>query len=265
MTITTVDEKSLIIPDGAWGAAEELTADDFCISRILVTQPLSKNVLDGIASIGELRDSLTNELLAKQNQYYEVLVFDRWLNWVILKNKEYVKSVPVTTENTQDPWEEHIGEDIIQRTKTMNFYCLPIADGKGAIPKVLSLRKTGFRTGQLLQMQFAKLAAGEGFRDDDKKAPKVKKARPSAAIVVGLTPIKQTKKEYTFFNCDFKVIREATSEEMSNAFFWYQKLKKAKNVIIDSMGVDDELEHEVGVSAGNSVNPVIVGDDDIPF
>lgn len=236
-----IKNEDSLIEASVWGAAEELTSDDFLISRISVTQPLSKIVLEGEASVGELRDSVTKELLAKQGEVYEVIIFYRILNWVILKNGNYLKTEPVTVENTNLLSEEFVNGEKIERIKTFNFYCLPIKDGIAAQPKVLVMKKASIMKAKELQMFFGKLASLK---------------KPSASVVIELFPIKQIRKEHTFFACNFKIGRETTKDELGLAYRWYQSMKNVKNVIVDKIEEDEDVSHPVSN---------VVDDDSIPF
>jgi hypothetical protein len=184
---------------------------------------------------GELRDSMTEELYAKQGETFDVIVFDRWLNWGIYKKisdteVKYLRTIPVTPENTQDPWEEETNEGTIIRQKTFNFYVLPVKDMQFSMPKVIGLKKAAFFVGQKMQMIFAKLAAQK---------------KSSASVVLQFSPVKTQKDNHIYFIADFKQGRDATNEEIACAYSWYQKLKRAKNIIIDGAEAEDQVSSSV--------------------
>lgn len=206
------------MPDGAWGAADEVTPDDFLISKALLMQPLSEFVVNGLpegenAEVGEYRDSISGDLLGKTGEFFEVLIFHRDMTWVIFEGDplKYKETVRLTDENRDWP----IVEGDIQRNKTFNFYCLnaKTATQPDVVPIVISLKRTGLRTAKKLQMHFGKLKS---------------KNLPSVEKVIQFKSIKRTNdRGQTFFVADYEVGRDATKEEKTAAWRWYENVKMA--------------------------------------
>jgi hypothetical protein len=131
--------------DAAWGS-EGLSNSDILVPKLLVMQGLSKLVSEGLANVGQIRDSLEGNLFGgmvkpKENpQAMEVIPFSTFRTWVIFEKRngkdEYVKTVPITPENEAWPINEVVGGVEVRRDKCLNFYVLrPRRDqGRGCIP-----------------------------------------------------------------------------------------------------------------------------------
>lgn len=231
------------LPEGAWGAADEMTADDFLIGKALIMQALSEMVTEGEASPGQYRNSLTGELYADVDETFDAICFFRDLTWVVFEGGEYKETIPVKDENRRLPIEE--GD--IRRDKTFNFYLLSVndlAENPGsAAPVILSLKRTGVRTAKAIQTFFGNLAA-------DKK--------PSAAYVIRLGTKKVKGEKGTYHVATFNPGRETTKEEQLVAYKWYKTILEAKKE--QKIRVHDESEIDAP-GASNSDED----DDDIPF
>ena len=238
--------REVALPSGAWGAADEVTPDDFLISKVLLMQALSDQVVNGDAKMGQYRDSVTGELYAAEDENFEALCIYRDMTWVVFEDGEYKETVPLTDENRNLP----IEDGKIQRNKTFNFYLLPLKgieeSPASVVPAVLSLKRTGLRTAKAMQTHYNRLAAEN---------------LPSAHKVTLLGSSKKTNDRGTFAVPTFSVGRETTREEQLVAYQWYKNLVEAKKK--NKVRVDDSDEKR---GAGRSEKPTQeLDDEDIPF
>jgi hypothetical protein len=140
--------------DGGWDT-EVVDTKDILIPKILLMHPTSDLVKKGIRNIGEIIKSTTEEVIAKRGESLEVVVFEKWKEWRIMKldaagkRFEYVRTEAWTPENDDQPWDYAEGPDKFRRDKTMNFYGILLKDAEvgTAFPVKLSFTRTGFKTG----------------------------------------------------------------------------------------------------------------------
>lgn len=207
---------------GAWGG-EEISNEDIIIPKILLMQPMSELVTDGVARIGEFRDSMNKDRkLGDEKAAVELIVFGTFKTWLEFKDDEFLATKIWTPQNADLKLEE-IMEDgsIIRRDKVLNFYCLipgDIAAGE-PFPFVLSCRRTSAMAGKTINTHIKKL---QMFK------------KPSAAKVFALTSRKETNDKGTFFVSEINLLRDSTPEELSVAYDWYKALAKSKVRVDDS-------------------------------
>lgn len=208
---------------GAWGG-EDISTEDIVIPKIMLMQPMSDLVTDGVAKIGEFRDSLnTSRILGYTTEKpVEFIVFGTFKRWMEFKDKEFQRAFVWTPENAELKTEEitEAGE-LITRDVSLNFYCLlpdDIESGE-AFPYVISCRMTSKQAGKDLSTHIKKL---QMFK------------KPSAAKVFVLTATKETNDKGTFFVLHTAVGRDATATEQAAAYEWYKLLGKSKVRVDDS-------------------------------
>lgn len=219
------EEKSQITEyqeQGAWGS-EEISNEDIVIPKILLMQPMSELVTDGVARIGEYRDSLNTErVLGSDKVPVELIIFGTFKTWIEFKDGEYLATKRWEPSNA-DLAKEEIMEDgsVLSRDKVLNFYCLVPKDIAGGepFPFVLACRRTSALAGRELNTHIKKLSM---FK------------KPSAAKVFALTSYKETNDKGTFFVSTVKVLRDSTNEEQAAAYEWYKALAKSKVRIDES-------------------------------
>lgn len=210
----------------AWGV-EGLTQRDIVIPKILAMQGLSKLVTSGQAKFGEFRDSLNGVVLGEiGKQAIEFVPFLLEKVWIVFEDKnppgsqqtnyKFTKVEPLTAENENWPYEEVINGVKIRRDRTMNFYVLlpgEIEKG-GAIPYILSFRRTSARAGQ-------KLATTMFMKN-------LKAGKTPASMVLELHGEKQQNDKGTFVVLDVKEKRPSTTAEIAEAFSWVKTVKAGK-------------------------------------
>lgn len=208
----------------AWGSSN-VSAQDIIIPRILLMQPMSEKVTAGDAKFGEFRESLSNELLGNFEQPFEVVPFHMEKVFVEFDasqdEKEFIRVVPITPENENLPYEDtglnKKGEKVpISRDRTMNFYVLLPKELElgGAIPYILSMRRTSLQAGKKLATQmFVKNVAAR---------------RPPPAVTMQISAGKQTEDKKTWAVMDVKPVSATKPEWMVEAFSWLQLIKAGK-------------------------------------
>lgn len=207
---------------GAWGG-EDISNEDIIIPKILLMQPMSELVTDGVAKIGEFRDSLNKDrVLGSDKEPVELIVFGTFKTWLEFKDDEFLATRPWTPETSDLKLEEFLEDgSILRRDKVLNFYCLipkDIASGE-PFPFVLSCRRTSAMAGKTINTHIKKL---QMFK------------KPSAAKVFALNSRKETNDKGTFFVSEINVLRDSTNEELSTAWEWHKALAKSKVRVDDS-------------------------------
>lgn len=215
-----------------WGA-EEISNEDIIIPKIMLMQPMSELVTDGIASIGEFRDSLNKDKkIGDSKTPVSIIVFGSFKTWVEFKDGEYLTTKPMTPENSGLPQEEIVEEGaVITRDRVMNFYCLRPEDIEAgeAFPYVLACRRTSYGAGKKIATHLKKL---QMFR------------KPAAAKVFSLSSRKETNDKGTFFVMDIDVKGDSTNEQVKAAYIWHQALNSQR----DGVKIDDGDLSPAGVA-----------------
>lgn len=203
----------------AWSQGQEqLSSKDVVIPRIQVMQAVSEKVKEGEAKYGEIRDSVTFELLGGFDKPLKFTPFHLQRVWVVNevsgKNRTYVETVPVESDPSNpkfnDDWkfkEEINPLTTIERTRVMNFYVL--LEGRN-LPHLLAFKGAGSRAGKQLATQMYMLNK--------------EKALSPAAYQMLLVPKKQSGKSGEFVGVEVKVGRGSTQEEVEKAYGWYQRI-----------------------------------------
>lgn len=233
-----------------WGQAD-ISSRDIIIPRILLMQPMSEKVTAGEAAFGEFRESLNNEKIGNFEKGFNILPFHMEKVFVEFncedpEEKEFLRVVPITAANENLPYEdEEFNEELnkkikISRDRTMNFYVLLPEELKagGAIPYILSFRRTSLQAGKKLatQMFVKNRAAG--------KSP--------AAVIMEVTVGKQTQDKKTWAVADVKIGTAAAADMQAEAFKWFQ-LVSSKQVKVDEESYNTEAKDDVKTS-GESVD-----------
>ena len=164
-----------------WGRSAVDPAD-VLIPKLLIMQPISELVTEGLAKGGEIVRSTTKTAVASPVEFIPLLMFKTWIlaEKVAKSNKfEFRKVEPFTHENAQAEWEWVVGTSTWQRSQCLNCYALLPADvakeakalaalektgampdpDDALLPVVLSFQRTSFKTGKALATHFAKAEA----------------------------------------------------------------------------------------------------------
>lgn len=146
----------------AWGVPTTMSSQDMVIPKILPMQGLSQMVADGIAKMGEFRDSISSELLGSIDQPVEIIPFYLQKHWDIMEedgkgNFKWARTVPLI-DNPMSPeyndnwaWEAEDNGIKVKRVRRMNFFVLVASQiGQGSMPYVLSFKSTSLKEGKKL-------------------------------------------------------------------------------------------------------------------
>jgi hypothetical protein len=224
----TTDVAIAGLTDSAWGS-EEVTSSDVMIPKLLCMQGLSKLVAAEEATMGEVRNSLTKELVGGKGKPFEVIFFYLKKMWYIFEQGDdgefkYVKAEPYDSSNQHWPYNEEINGVQIRRNFALNFYGIQPGE---TFPVVVSFQRMSVKAGRKIADMAAKLKALN---------------QPMAAKVVKLDTVKQSNEKGTFyvFEADTQG-RAATKKELLEAHKWYKVASmKTANVVVDESDVVGE-------------------------
>jgi hypothetical protein len=227
---------------GGWDT-EVVDTKDIIIPKILLMHPTSDLVKKGTRNQGEIIKSTSGDVVAKRGETFDVLVFEKWKEWRIMKKNpqsnrfEYVRLEPWTSENDNNPWEYTEGADTFRRDKTINFYGIIAkeAEAGNAFPIKLSFVRTGFKTGMKIADAYARALM-------EKQPPTRQVFKIGSELVTG--------KEETFFAFTAEAGAATTDEQKAAALKWRQvvQLAKKNNTIVDHEVDDVETTSNTTVS-----------------
>jgi hypothetical protein len=228
-----------------WGVeAGSLTSRDITIPKILPMQGLSKKVTARQASFGEFRTSDNNALVGTIDKPIQFIPFYLEKVWIIFHeekgNFKFKGLEPITPRNENLPYEEINAEGVkVRRDRTMNFYVL-LADEVekgGAIPYVISFRRTSLRAGQQLATQmFVK---------------NVEAGKTPASVVCELGGSSQSNDKGTFVVLNVAAKRDSSASEVGTAFKWVKTIKQGQAKVDNS----DYAEEASTMSGGSTQTP----------
>lgn len=207
---------------------EELDASDIVMPKIQLIQKMSEAFEDKLAEEGDFFDSLEKKVLGKS---FDAQVFNMGKVFRFFEDaekKKYLKTEAVTKENNDG---DYTHKSLVYQLSVL------VGDSVGKrSPYGISLAKTAAETGKRLATLFAKKGG-------------------TAGIIVTFTTTKEKNDQGSWFKWDFTVKRDATKEEVEEAFNWYQSMKQGRV----RHGDDEETEKPVAakVVPGN--------DEELPF
>ena len=218
--VTTKQESNLpAAPMGAWGA-ENITAEDILIPRLLLMQPMSDFVTEGTCKFLDVIDSLERtKVVANEKTALGIVVFGQFKTWRVEHDGEFFRTYPFTADNAAWEYEsvqQIDGKDVVvTNIITYNYYALSVDDIKAnkAFPYVISFKSSSKNAGKALGAHLMRLQSQN---------------KPSAAQVFNLTSKKETNDKGTFGVFEVTPGRETTEQEMAVTYKWYQQLAKAK-------------------------------------
>ncbi len=199
---------------GAFGA-ENIDNEDILLPKILLMQATSQMVHDGIATAGELRDSLNKDRkLGNAKNPVEFITFGSYKSWMELKNGEYHQMIAYTPATADLKREEQIGDDLFERKLVRNYYCVLVEDVKKgeAFPYVISAKGMSGYAGRTLATHMKMLQATN---------------KPTASKVFKLSCHSDKNEKGSFHVMDIEKGRDTTEVELLTAFHWYKALGTA--------------------------------------
>lgn len=142
----------------AWGA-EEASAEDIIIPKLLLMHGQSKLVLGGENAVGELVRSKDGEVLAKRNTTVRMIPFKLFKSWRVSEKVgdkyEFRRNEPYKLgERNELPWEFEEEGKKMRRDFTYNFYAIQ-AGAETSFPLHLQFTRTSKKAGQVLADHFA--------------------------------------------------------------------------------------------------------------
>lgn len=193
-------------------AQEKVDATDLIIPKLMLGQYSSAAVQDGVVKAGEFYNSLRkNEVRGGEKEPVELIFFKKYKTWWEFRNDQYVRTVEVTPENHNLPWEEEDGKDIVTRKMLMNYYVLDVKDiaaGK-KVPMIVTFKGTSYQAGKTLEFYKAELQT-------------LNRSLPTQTFK--LTCHREENDDGKFFVIDVEPGRDVTAEEYAVAKEWYQLL-----------------------------------------
>lgn len=227
----------------SWGQSE-ISAQDLILAKILPMQMMSKSVIDGKATFGELRDSINNSKIGDFTAPADIIPFHMEKVFVEFEmqgtKKEFKRIIPIISDatnpgyNDELPYEDVVGGVKISRDRMLNFYVLLpslinpelAASGGGTLPMIIGFRRSSLKGGKKLatQMFVANAAA--------RKSP--------AATTMELMSVKTTNDDGTYVVMDTRMKRATTSEEMQAAYYWFKQVKKGSTRVDNSDLVEED-------------------------
>ena len=222
---------------GGWDT-EVVDTKDIIIPKILLMHPTSEMVKKGTRNQGEIIKSTSGDVVAKRGETFDVLVFEKWKEWRIMKKNptsgryEYVRLEAWTSENDNLPWDFEENGVPFRRDKTMNFYGVIAkeAEAGNAFPVKLSFVRTGFKTGMKIADAYARALM-------EKQPPTRQVFKIGSELVNG--------KEETFFAFTAEAGAATTDAQKNAALKWRQVVQLAKK---NNTIVDHEVDEEVATS-----------------
>lgn len=218
------DVAEMAATSDAWGA-NEMTAQDIVIPKLLLMQGMSEQVSSGKAKLGDYVNSVTQEILGSVEKPIEIVPFMMEKFWVHNKfnGKKWAFDFieRMTPQNQSDSWEyTNAKGEKCKRIYTYNFYVLVAGQ---ALPLITSFSSTSAKAGKELATQMYTINA------------LAKKAPASKVILLGGKIDKNDDGSYAVKS--IKVARNTTDEELTEAFSWYTTIKGGGANVDTSDGV----------------------------
>lgn len=211
---------------GAWGA-EEATAEDIIIPKLLLMHGQSVKVLEGEKSQGEIVRSTDWETLAKKGETVGVIPFTMSKTWRISELVEglaqWRRDDPFVKDYPYEEWEFMENGKKMRRDKALNFFALLTKEAElpTAFPVKLQFLRTSSKAGKVIADHFA-------------KAKMLKRPPATLSFELGSEFVNGEKQKYFIFTA--KAGKPTTIEQITACRAWYDLIKSASHSI---------KEHEV--------------------
>jgi hypothetical protein len=247
----TMSDLPANVAQGGWGT-EGVDSSDILIPKLLMMQGLSKLVSADKAQMGDIVNSVTNEVLGTAREkdrkpvtIIPIMTYKTWVEHEIIGDKrKFLRIIPMDKTNADLPNEsEGTGEltgKLISRDRALNFYVLVKGDESG-LPYAMTFKRTSYRTGQKLATHFktCELAALRG------------KPVPPAATTFNVCGNKVTNDDGTFYVLDIEPGEKTTGDDLQRAYEWWMTLKKSTVKVDNSdLTTDSAAEATFGATSG---------------
>jgi hypothetical protein len=197
----------------------EISAEDLVLPKILTMNPLSKMVKHQNISVGQLVDSVSQEILAHEGKPLEVILFNPYKTLITFHNGDFESVELLTLENSELPWDETVGEGKsmvnVKRQKSLNYHALTIADikAKKDFPRVISFRSTGYKDARAIETVRLKLKM---------------QGQPLPFCTLVLTTEERNKDKHSWFAVSVAQGRASTEFELDAVKKWKKVIKSVK-------------------------------------
>lgn len=214
---------------GSWGA-EEATAEDIIIPKLLLMHGQSKLVMAGKKATGELVRSTDQITLGGRDQTVTVIPFKMYKTWRVSEyvagKAEWRRDEPYDTTNMDLPWEfeetNKTGQMAkMRRDKAYNFYAILAKDVNAdthPFPVRIQFLRTSSKSGRMLADHFSKCKMYN-------KPPALQTFEIGSALVTG------PKDNYFVFTAEAG--KATTMEQLKVCKSWYDLITKSASSIKD--------------------------------
>lgn len=203
----------------AWGEME-VFSQDLKLPKLLISQGLSKNVTDGLAKIGDLVNSLTNEIIGGPKKDLKLLPFHVERVYYVSKFQDggwkFHTIVPVNVNNSNTPYETVVGGVKYKNEYVFNFFCMT---QEMSLPIVLSFKGMSRAAGSnLFTLMYA------DFR---------KKGLSPAAHWMNILVTVDKNAKGTYATVSATPAELSTVEHQQEALTWLKTIKASKVTVVD--------------------------------
>lgn len=214
---------------------------DILIPKVLLMQGQSQMVMDGDASFGEYRHSLTKEKLGDVKTPLKILPFYMYKQWLVSKKngeRWEFHSIEQHQKGVIHEYTEQINGEWYKFEETLCFYCM-LKDIP--LPVVVAFKSTSKKAGKNMYTQMYVI------NKSIKKLP--------FSYWFDLKSVKESKNNNTFAVMDVVKGAEATAEEVENCKTWW-KIVGEQNVKVDNTDHDYDaspsVQTEVEINANDT-------------
>lgn len=219
---------------GSWGS-EGVDSSDILIPRLLLMQPISERVGEGVAQAGDIIKSTTGEVLAPKGKTMEFIPIKTFKTWNIKKlvngKYEFADVVPFTAANANADLEWIEGAFQYRRDRSINFYVLIPSEIKREEDAFAKMAKGGIPDTNdclipaLLSFTRTSMPAGKVLATHFKMAQHFDCSPAVATFSLTSTFTKNDKGNYYVFEAVKN--RDTSMEELAVCKRWWETLQKA--------------------------------------
>lgn len=210
-TKMTTKKETLPSTENVNWQADTIDTSDILIPRLLLMQGQSPQVGDGKANVGDMIESVNDEILAKGGgklEFIPLMTKKEWHHYERIEGESKPKWIG------REPWCEanrgYMKEDGNKlHQMVLNSFILPTGR-LGGLPFLVSFKKSSYNAGKKLSTHF-QMARQQNY--------------VPWGWVFELTSYKDSYKDFTYWVWDVKKLREATKEQFDMAAKWRTTLE----------------------------------------
>jgi len=243
----------------SWGVGH-IDNSDVIIPKLFILQGISKAVITGEFSAGQIVDSVKLKLLGDlREKNYKPLRFITFMQFksivehevVNVRNSRELKYVgtKLSSEVGDLPRSELINGREIERTRQLNFYLFPVdtLDDDTKLPLIMTFKKTSYAAGKILVNHFSDCGHAQAMVQEGKKVS-MEKTIPAVKIFE-LNGKLVSNEKGSFYVPEIKETGEVVnSEGILKAFRWYKMLSAGKDASGKVIKTDEREEEEESFS-----------------